>query len=76
MPKLIKNYPRIASWESTALLHEPLTVNAYAVNEELLDAPESINESPYDAWFVKVKDIAEREELLSAQEYQEFVENE
>ena len=28
---------RIASWESTALLHEPLTVNAYAVNEELLD---------------------------------------
>ncbi len=35
------------------------------VNEELLDAPESINEMPYDAWLVKVREITEKEELLT-----------
>ena len=44
------------------------------INEALLDAPESINEAPYDAWFVKVGEIAETEELLSAEEYRAFVE--
>ena len=35
-----------------------------------------INEAPYEAWFVKVKDITEKEELLSAEEYKAFVESE
>ena len=35
-----------------------------------------INEEPYEAWFVKVKDITEKEELLSAEEYKAFVESE
>ena len=30
------------------------------INEELLDAPESINGAPYDAWFIKVKEVSER----------------
>lgn len=45
------------------------------VNEEILDAPESINASAYDAWFVKVKDFTGTEGLLSAEEYQAFVES-
>ncbi|MBF1305059.1 MAG: glycine cleavage system protein H, partial [Oribacterium sinus] len=32
-----------------------------------------INSSPYEAWFVKVKDVTEKEELLSAEEYEEFL---
>ena len=47
-----------------------------AINEELLDAPEKINEAPYEAWFVRVKDITDKEELLSAEEYKDFVESE
>ena len=35
-----------------------------------------INESPYEAWFVKVKDVSEKEELLSAKEYEALVESE
>lgn len=46
------------------------------VNEELLDAPEKINEAPYEAWFVKVTEVTEKEELLTAEEYQAFVESE
>lgn len=45
------------------------------VNEEILDAPESINASAYDAWFVEVKDFTGTEGLLSAEEYQAFIES-
>ena len=51
----------------------PLTGLVSAINEAVLDAPESINSSPYEAWFVKVKDVTEKEELLSAEEYEEFL---
>ena len=46
------------------------------INEELLDAPESINGAPYDAWFIKVKEVSEKEELLSPSEYEAFVASE
>lgn len=46
------------------------------INEELMDEPQKINESPYDAWFVKVEEVSEVEELLSAAEYEEFCESE
>ena len=51
----------------------PLTGVVSAINEAVLDAPESINSSPYEAWFVKVKDVTEKEELLSAEEYEEYL---
>ena len=51
----------------------PLTGVVSAINEAVLDAPESINNSPYEAWFVKVKDVTEKEELFSAEEYEEFL---
>lgn len=31
----------------------PVTGQVEEINEELLDSPESVNQSPYDAWFVK-----------------------
>ena len=43
------------------------------VNEELL---EPINETPYDAWLIKVGEITEKEELLTAAEYEKFVDSE
>ena len=51
----------------------PLSGVVSAINEAVLDAPESINSSPYEAWFVKVKDVTDKEELLSAEEYEEFL---
>ena len=43
------------------------------VNEELLDAPQLINETPYAAWMIKVENVSETEELLSAEEYEAFI---
>ena len=55
-------------------VYSPVTGTVSEVNEALMDSPESINESPYDAWFIKVSDVSETEELLSAEEYEKFVE--
>ena len=54
----------------------PVTGTVCAVNEELLDAPEKLNEDPYGTWIIKVENVTETEELLSAEEYQALCENE
>lgn len=66
----------VESVKAVSDVYAPVSGTVSEVNEELLDAPESINESPYEAWFVKVKEITEKEELLSAEEYKAFVESE
>ncbi len=54
----------------------PVSGEVYEINEELLDNPALINEAPYDAWFIKVKDVNGTEELLTAEEYEAHCENE
>lgn len=51
----------------------PLSGTVSAVNEEVLDAPESMNAKPYEAWLIKVKDVSDKEELLTADEYEAFL---
>ena len=49
------------------------------VNEELVNAPETINNDPYGAgWIIKVKmsNPDEANSLLSAEEYEKFVQEE
>lgn len=54
----------------------PVTGVVSAVNEELADAPEKLNEAPYDAWIARVRDVKATEELLTAEEYAAFVASE
>lgn len=63
----------VESVKAVSDVYSPVTGRVVEVNEALLDAPESINESPYDAWFVKVEDISGTEELMSGEEYEGFV---
>jgi glycine cleavage system H protein len=51
----------------------PVSGTVCAINEELLDHPEKINEAPYEAWLIEVNEITEREELLDAAGYETFV---
>ena len=71
-----ESFSDVESVKTVSDVYAPVSGTVSEVNEELLDAPERINEAPYDAWFVKVKDITEREELLTAEEYTAFVESE
>ena len=51
----------------------PVTGVVAEVNEALLDAPEQLNEAPYEAWIAKVEDITDTEELMDAESYQAFI---
>ena len=48
----------------------PVTGTVCAVNEELLDAPEKLNEDPYGTWIIKVENVTDTEELLTAEQYE------
>ncbi|MGN1193367.1 MAG: glycine cleavage system protein GcvH [Dorea sp.] len=71
-----ESFSDVESVKAVSDVYSPVSGIVCEINEELLDAPEKINEEPYEAWFVKVKDITEKEELLSAEEYEAFVESE
>ena len=51
----------------------PVTGTVAAINEELLDAPEKLNEDPYDAWIIKVENVTACEDLLDAAAYEAYL---
>ena len=50
----------------------PVTGVVLELNEDLLDDASLINSDPYGAWFIKVGNISDTVELLSADEYDEY----
>ena len=66
----------VESVKAVSDVFSPVSGVVTEINEELLDAPESINEAPYDAWLIKVKDITDEEELISAAEYEAHCQSE
>ena len=48
----------------------PVSGVVLEINEELEDSPENLNEDPYGAWIIKVENVTEEEELLTAEEYE------
>ena len=69
-----ESFADIESVKAVSEVYSPLTGTVSAVNEELLDSPESINSAPMDSWLIEVEDIKEVEELLTAEEYKKFCE--
>jgi glycine cleavage system H protein len=56
----------------------PVSGEVLAVNEDLADAPETLNSDPYDSgWLVKIKldDPSELDVLMTAEEYEAFNED-
>lgn len=66
----------VESVKAVSDIISPVSGKVTEINEALLDSPEMINEDPYDAWFVKVTEVQETEDLLSADEYDEFIKEE
>lgn len=66
----------VESVKAVSDILSPVTGTIVEVNEELADAPEKLNEQPYEAWIVKVRDVTKTEELLTAEEYKAFISSE
>ncbi|MCZ7667322.1 MAG: glycine cleavage system protein GcvH [Chloroflexi bacterium] len=53
----------------------PIGGEITAVNEDLIDAPEILNSTPYDSWLIKIKisDSAELDALMDAAAYKAYL---
>ena len=71
-----ESFGDVESVKAVSDIFSPVSGVVSAVNEEVIDAPESINSDPYGAWFIKVKDISDKEELMTAEEYEAFLASE
>jgi glycine cleavage system H protein len=70
---------RIADLESVKAVSEiysPVTGTVRSVNAAIADSPERINEDPYGSWLFVIEGISDREELLDADEYENYCEKE
>ena len=64
----------IESVKTASDLYAPVTGEVVAVNSELIDQPQSVNDDPYDAgWMIKIRpaDSTDLEKLLTAEQYSE-----
>ncbi|PKR83911.1 glycine cleavage system protein GcvH [Heyndrickxia camelliae] len=69
----------VESVKTVSELYAPISGKVVAVNEELNDSPEFVNESPYEkAWMIVVEPSNKEElnELLTAEKYQEMINEE
>lgn len=66
----------VESVKAVSDVFSPVTGTVAEVNEALLDAPEMMNDDPYEAWLIRVENVTEEEELLDADAYIEFYESE
>ena len=63
----------VESVKAVSDVNSPVTGVVEEVNEGLADAPEAMNEDPYEAWFVKVGEISDTVELMDAEAYEAFI---
>lgn len=60
----------IESTKSVSDLYSPIDGTVVEVNQEVVDAPELVNSSPFEeGWLIKVRSGDLPEDLLSAEEY-------
>ncbi|HYG98682.1 MAG TPA: glycine cleavage system protein GcvH [Terriglobales bacterium] len=70
-----KSFGTVESVKAVSDLFSPVTGTVAEINQELATAPEKVNSAAHDAWLIKVtlKDPAETDGLLSAEDYEQYV---
>ncbi len=69
----------LESVKAVSDIFTPLSGKIIEINEELLNAPEKINESPFDeGWLIKLEmsDESELDTLMDSEQYKAFIEGE
>lgn len=69
-----ESFGDVESVKAVSDMFSPVTGTVAEINEELLDAPEMINDTPYDAWLIKVENISEKVELMDEAAYKNYIE--
>ena len=69
-------YGEVESVKAVSELVAPLSGEVLEVNQQVLDAPETVNEDPYGAgWLIRIRlsSPGERDQLLSSDEYRKVI---
>jgi glycine cleavage system H protein len=67
----------VESTKSVSEIYAPVTGTVVAVNADLADAPERLNDDPYgEGWIceLEVADVAQLEDLLDVEGYRSLIE--
>ena len=69
-----EEFGAVESVKAASDLLSPLSGKILAVNEEVIDAPELINQDPYSSWIIEIEisDMSEVDNLLDAASYQKL----
>lgn len=69
-----EDFGALESVKASSELYSPVSGTVIAINNEIGDSPELINEDPYAAWIIKVEmsDKSELDTLLGASAYAEI----
>ena len=71
-----KAFGVVESVKAVSDIYAPISGTVEEINEELVEAPEIINTSPYvDGWMIKIRmtDAADADALMSSEEYQALI---
>ena len=68
-----ESFADVESVKAVSDVNAPVSGTVREVNEALADAPEKMNEAPYDAWFVLAEDVTDTDGLMTAEEYEAFI---
>lgn len=68
-----ESFADVESVKAVSNIYSPISGTIRAINEDLLDQPELVNSDAMGAWFIEVENITEQAELLSEEEYQDFL---
>lgn len=71
-----ESFGEAESVKAVSDINSPVSGTVCEINEELDESPELVNESPYEAWLIKVENVTETEELMDAADYEAFCEAE
>jgi len=75
--KQFEKFSTVESVKAASDVYAPISGKIIKINEELINAPENINQSPYEkAWFavIEIEDIKQKQNLLSSSNYRDYIE--
>jgi glycine cleavage system H protein len=69
-----KPFGTVESVKAVSELFAPASGTVAAINDELANAPEKVNQDPYGAWMIKIKlkDKSEAGKLMSSADYEKY----
>lgn len=72
---LNESFADVESVKAVSDILSPIDGEIVEINEELLDAPEKLSESPEETWIVKASYVELNEELMSSEDYSAYLES-